>query len=80
MESNIDLKSPNFYDYQKKNEYKTIFDDKKILERKQFGSVSKGNGESSFINKNGTTTELLPTTSAAYGIYYKEDYKKKFFW
>ncbi len=79
MESNIDLKSPNFYDYQKKNEYKTIFDDKKILEKKQLGSISKGNGGLSLINKNGTITEFLPTTSAAYGDYYKDDYKKKFF-
>ena len=85
LESNIDLNSPNFYDYQKKNEFKTIFDDKKILEKKQHfksppDAVSRGNGLSSSNNKNGIITDILPTTSAAYGVYYNNDNRKKFFY
>ena len=78
------MNPPNFYDYQKKNEYKTIFDDKKILEKKQDfkflpDNISRGRGISHSNNKNGISADMLPTTSATYGVYYN-DYAKKFFY
>ena len=86
IESNINTNSNNFYDYMKRNEYKTIFDDKKLLERKQMSNsppdtASRVIGISGLSNINAIKTNILPTTSSAYGAYYNnQDYKNKFFY
>jgi hypothetical protein len=86
MESNINTNPNYFYDYIKRNEYKTIFDDKKILEKKQFtnsppDTASRVIGISGLSNIKGIKTNILPTTSSAYGAYYNSnDAKNKIFY
>lgn len=80
------MNSDNFYDYVKRNEYKTIFDDKKLLDKKQIfnsppDTASRVIGISGLSNINGIKTNILPTTSSAYGAYYyNQDYKNKIFY
>jgi hypothetical protein len=58
LSNNISVQNNRFYEYRKRDQFSTIFDDKKLLDRNTYQKVE--------INPC-----ILPTTSSNYGAYYK---------
>jgi hypothetical protein len=61
--SNIQPNYNTFQEYNKRNDFSTIYDDKKLIGHSQ-------HRERSPINSPKLKLNLLPTTSSAYGAYY----------
>ena len=61
LSGNINVKNNRFYEYKKRDEYFTVWDDKKLLPKN--------------YNKPIQTPQpvILPTTSSAYGAYYNQN-------
>jgi hypothetical protein len=86
LETNIHHNNNNFYGYNKRNEFSTIWDDKKVLAEKAHVNYVKP-ASPYFIGNNSLNTNILPTTSASYGAYYNygeenknTEHKRKLFY
>jgi len=74
IERSLSPQKNKFYEYNKKFNHKTIFDDKKILEH-QFKSTPAhyGNDQFEFENKKKEIdVKVLPTSNLSYGQYYMQ--------
>ncbi len=58
ISSNISVQNKPFYEFRKRDQYSTIFDDKKLLDRNTYQKIE-------------VNPCILPTTSAAYGVHYR---------
>lgn len=75
------MQQPNYY--VKRNDYTTVYDDKKLLEKK--ASPYKQEIEyPTNLQKTAVKTTILPTTSNSYGAHYKfnndNSYQNKIFY
>lgn len=77
IENNISHDQNTYPIYNKRNEYYTVFDDKKILEKKALKNSPNLNinyGRNGFtplkVNDLPLQTNIMPTTYSTYGAYY----------
>jgi hypothetical protein len=68
--NNIHPGGNDFYEYVKRNDYFTIYDDKKLLEKGYSNQITPQQ-KSSPIRSPPIKFNMLPTTSSSYGAYYK---------
>lgn len=76
LEEKINMNGNNFYGYNKKNDFSTVWQDKKILEKKS------QNSQNLYTPDNNVMHNVLPTTSSSYGAYYNgknENYYRPYY-
>lgn len=66
-----------FYEFNKRNEFSTIWDDKKLLEKQYLNNNNNNNYKTENHLNNKITTNVLPTTNSSYGNY--NNYNNKIF-
>lgn len=73
LQTNINPSNQHeFYEYNKRNEFSTIWDDKKILEKKLHPKMITP-------NKADIIPHILPTTSSSYGAHHQFNINNKIF-